>query len=312
MDERALPATRSPSETRTRILKHKYLYILLLPAVIHYIIFAYLPIYGITLAFQEFSYRRGILGSPWVGFKHFETLFAFRGFWQVFNNTVVISVVKLITSFPVPIIIAVMLNEVRGSLSRRFYQTVYTFPHFLSWVIVSGIIFNFLSTDGVLNQTLVALGGDRVNLLTRINAFRPLLYVTNIWKSAGWGSIIYLAAIAGINPELYEAASIDGANRYRKMLHITWPGIRSTAGILFILSVANIMNAGFDQIFNLYNPVVYDVADILDTYIYRRALMMGMDFSSATAIGLFKSVINFILLIGANLFVRVLGEEGVF
>jgi putative aldouronate transport system permease protein len=312
MGERALPAVQTRHRAWTRILKYKYLYILLFPAVIHYIIFAYLPIYGITLAFQDFSYRRGILGSPWVGLRHFETLFAFRGFWQVFNNTVVISVVKLITAFPVPIIIAVMLNEVRGSLSRRFYQTVYTFPHFLSWVIVSGIIFNFLSTDGVLNQTLVALGGDRVNLLTRVSAFRPMLYVTNIWKSAGWGSIIYLAAIAGINPELYEAASIDGANRYRKMLHITWPGIRSTAGILFILSVANIMNAGFDQIFNLYNPVVYDVADILDTYIYRRALMMGMDFSSATAIGLFKSVINFILLIGANLFIRVLGEEGVF
>ncbi len=312
MEDQALPAIRVRHKARVRILKYKYLYILLIPAIVHYIIFAYLPIYGITLAFQDFSYRRGILGSPWVGFKHFEALFAFRGFWQVFRNTVVISIMKLITGFPIPILIALLLNEVRGSLPRRFYQTVYTFPHFLSWVIVSGIIFNLLSTDGVLNQTLVALGGERVNLLTRISAFRPMLYVTNIWKTAGWGSIIYLAAIAGINPELYEAASIDGANRFHKMLHITWPGIRGTVGILFVLSVANIMFAGFDQIFNLYNPVVYEVADILDTYIYRRALMMGMDFSSATAIGLFQSVINFILLVGANLFVRALGEEGVF
>jgi len=293
------------------IIRNKYIYILLLPGILFYVIFAYFPMYGITLAFKEFQINKGIIGSPWIGFANFKEIFRLDDFWNAFYNTIGISFQRLLIEFSIPIILALMLNEIANSKLKRFFQTVFTFPNFLSWIVVSGIIFSLFSDEGAVNQVLMSIGADKQSLMMDQNFFRPLLYISSIWKSAGWSSIIYLAAISSINPEIYEAATIDGATRIQQMLHITWPGIKSTVAVLFVLAVGNVMNAGFDQIFNMYNASVYNVADIIDTYIYRRTFQIGSDFGSSTAVGLFKSLINLILLIAANLGVKKLGEEGI-
>lgn len=293
-----------------QILYHKYIYLLLLPGVLYYVIFSYVPMYGITLAFKEFRINEGILGSPWVGLQNFEQIFRMPDFWNAFRNTLVISFQRLLFEFPAPIILALVLNEVSNNKLKRFYQTVFTFPNFLSWVVVSGILINLFGDSGIINNVLTMFGGEKQNVLMQPDAFRPLLYLSSIWKSAGWSAIIYLSAITSISPELYEAASVDGANRFQKVLHITWPGIRGTVCIMLILAVGGIMNAGFDQIFNLYNASTMEVGDIIDTYIYRRTFQLGSDFGSSTAVGLFKSVINLILLLTANLIVTRAGEEG--
>lgn len=275
------------------ILYYRYFYILLIPAIIYYVVFCYLPMYGTTIAFREFSYTR-IFGGEWVGLKYFNDMLIDRMFRKVIFNTIFISFGRIILEFPLPIILALLLNEVTRAKTKRFFQTVYTFPNFISWVVASGIIINLLSDGGILNQVIVALGGEKINIMTDPQSFLGLIFVSDNWKEAGWGTIIYIATIAGINPALYEAAMVDGAKRFQVMLHITWPALKSVMGILLILSIANVMNAGFDQIFNLYNPVVYDTADIIDTYIYRRTFMTGASFSSSTAFGLFKSAINVI------------------
>ena len=295
-----------------RILYYKYFYLLLIPAIIYYIVFAYYPMYGSILAFKDFNYAKGILHSPWAGMKYFDKIFNDTMFLKSFANTLIISLGRIAFEFPVPILLAVLINEVARTRLKRFLQTVYTFPHFLSWIVVSGIISNILSDAGVLNQVITVLGGQKVNLLTDPKIFRGLLYLTDNWKEAGWGTIIYLAAIAGISPDLYEAAAIDGAKRFQLIRHITWPAIRSVTGILLILTIGSIMNGGFDQILNMYNPIVYSVSDIIDTYVYRRTFVTGMDFSSSTAIGLFKSVVNVILLYTSNFIVRKINNEGIF
>ncbi|HOJ10453.1 MAG TPA: ABC transporter permease subunit [Clostridiales bacterium] len=298
-----------------RMSYYKYFYLLILPAVIFYIIFSYMPMYGVVLAFKNFSYSKGILRSPWAarhGFEHFYRIFSDAAFKKAFANTLIISVQRIIFEFPVPIILALLINEIGKSKYKRFVQTVLTFPHFVSWIIVTGIFFNILSDQGVLNQIIVAFGGEKVSILTQKSTFRALLYVTNNWKEAGWGTIIYLAAISGVSIELYEAAIVDGAKRFQLVKYVTWPAIRSTIGIMLILAIANIMNAGFDQIFNMYNAAVYDVADIIDTLIYRRTFIIGADFSSSTAIGLFKSVVNFIMLFTGNAIVKKMSGRGIY
>lgn len=286
-----------------------------LPAFIMYILFTYIPIYGIQLAFKDLNFAKGITGSPWTsmhGFKHFHDLMSNSEFVKAFSNTLVISLQRIVIQFPVPIVLALLINEIRGKRFRRIVQTVFTFPHFLSWVVVTGIFFNLLSDAGVLNEIIVALGGQKVHLLTQPSTFRALLYATDIWKEAGWGTIIYLAAISGINSELYEAAIVDGAKRFQLTRYITWPAIVSVIGVMLVLALSNIMNAGFDQIFNMYNAAVYDKVDIIDTYIYRRTFVTGLDFASSTAIGLFKSVINFIMLYAGNIIVRKATGKGIY
>ncbi|GIP28530.1 putative multiple-sugar transport system permease YteP [Paenibacillus sp. J23TS9] len=318
LDSKLNGAKGSPPGTKRTtniVAKHvweaRYLYILLLPLVAYYVVFHYYPMYGIIIAFKEYSFSKGILGSPWVGLKQFESMFSLPQFIDVLKNTLILAAGRIVIEFPIPIIFALLLNEVRRTLTKRFYQTVFTFPHFLSWVIVSGILINFLSDSGVLNQLLQYVGLPKMNLLMESSTFRGLLFGTSIWKEMGWGTIIYLAAIAGIDPALYEAASIDGANRFQRMLKITWPSIRGTAAVLFILQVGNIMNgAGFDQIFNMYHPGVYEVSDILDTFIYRTTFYEGGSFSFSTAVGVFKSAINCILLIVANQAVKRMGQGG--
>ncbi|SFA95073.1 putative aldouronate transport system permease protein [Cohnella sp. OV330] len=292
------------------IYKSRYLYILLLPTVLFYVLFQYFPMYGVLLAFKEYHIREGILRSPWIGMSNFEELVKQSEFWRAFRNTIIISVGRIALEFPAAIALALLINEVVRQKLKKFYQTVYTFPHFISWVIVSGIMFNFLSNDGVLNQIFAALGFGKQTFLTDPGLFRPIIFLSNIWKEVGWSAIIYLAAIAGINPELYEAARVDGAGRWQQLRAITWPSIRGTAAILLILAVGNAMNGGFDQIFNLYNPGVYATGDIIDTYVYRAAFADGSSFGVTTAAGLFKAVLNFALLYGANYMVKKLGGEG--
>lgn len=293
------------------IVRHKYFYLMVFPTVLFFLIFAYVPMYGVILAFKEFNYSLGIINSPWNNFQNFRDVLGDPKFQHAFNNTLLISFGRLLIEFPIPILLAILLNEMRHRKLKRIYQTVFTFPHFISWVVLSGIITSILNDQGVLNQILQLFGWGKNTILIHDGSFLALLFTSNIWKEAGWSSIIYLAAIAGINPELYEAAAIDGATRYQQMKAITWPVIRTTAAILLILAVGGIMNGGFDQIFNLYNPAVYERSDILDTYVYRSAFVDSTGFGYSTTVGLLKSVINCLLLFGANYFVKhVLKEEG--
>lgn len=298
-----------------QILKHKYFYLMFLPALIFYGVFSYAPMYGVQLAFKDLNFAKGITGSPWTsmhGMEHFYELLSDMEFQKAFKNTIIISIQRIIFEFPVPIILALLINEIRRSKVKRLIQTVLTFPHFLSWIVVTGIFFNLLSDSGVLNEIIVALGGQKIHLLSRASTFRGLLYATSNWKEAGWGTIIYLAAITGISIELYEAAIVDGAKRFQLVRYITWPAIKSVIGLMLILSIASMMSAGFDQIFNMYNPAVYHKVDIIDTFIYRRTFVTGLDFASSTAIGLFKSVINFIMLFAANITVRKITGKGIY
>ena len=299
------------SRFRQALSRYKFLYLMLLPGLAFFLVFSYIPMYGITIAFREFSYRNPF-GGDWVGLKYFKEMMQDTQFWVSFKNTLQISLGRLIFEFPAPIILALLLNEMRGARLKRVYQTVFTFPHFLSWVVGAGIVVNLISESGAMNQIFSAMGLPKMSILTSPSAFRPMLYISNLWKEAGWSAIIYLAAITSINPELYEAAYVDGAGRFQRMLHITLPSIRGTIGVLLILAIASIANAGFDQIFNLYNALVYDVADILDTYIYRRTFVSGLSFSSSAAQGIFKSVINLILLVTANTLTKKISGQGIY
>jgi len=294
------------------VYRNRYIYLILLPGVLYYAIFNYGPMYGVLLAFKDFRATEGIWGSPFVGLKHYEYIFADQEFWRAFQNTIIISFGRLLTQFPVPIILALLLNELREGRYKKTLQTLYTFPHFLSWVIVASLVINVFGTEGTVNQLLGLFGIDKQMFLANQDLFRPLLYMTEIWKSTGWTAIIYLATIASISPELYEAAYMDGASRLQRMRYITWPGIRSAVVLMLLLSVGNTMNAGFDQIFNMYNAAVLPVSDILDTYIYRITFQTSGDFGFSTAVGLFKALINFVLLVVFDRIAKMAGERGIF
>lgn len=293
------------------ILRYKYIYLIILPALVYFIIFKYGPMYGLTLAFKEFKPSKGILGSPWIGLEHFSNMTVNGGFLTALKNTLVISVLKIIVGFPVPIIITLMIHEFRAKRYSKILQTVYTFPHFLSWVILSGIIFNLFSSDGAINKALEIMGMDAQNVLLDPNGFRALLVLSQIWKEAGWQMILYLAAVNGIDTALYEAASIEGANRFQKIIYITLPGILPMVATNLVLSCANIMDGGFDQVFNLYNAAVFDTADIIDTYVYRISFQQTPDYGFSTAVGMFKGVTNLILILIVNGIVKAFGQKGV-
>lgn len=296
-----------------RYKKHKYLFFLLFPALAWYSIFHYGPLYGIQLAFKDFRIMEGILGSPWVGFKHFDTMFtASSHFWRVLRNTVVISLYHIVFGFPAPILLALIFNELKWNVFKRITQSISYLPHFLSWVILAGLFGTMLSpSTGIVNYIITALGFDSIYFLGDPNYFRFTLVVTNIWKEIGWGTIIYLAALASINPDLYEAASIDGASRLKQTLHITLPALLPVISIMFIFQISGILDAGFDQILNLYHPAVYEVADILDTYVFRFGLTQ-LQYSFTTAVGLFKNIIAFLLVIGTDRLIKKFGQEGLF
>jgi ABC-type polysaccharide transport system, permease component len=299
------------SELRKRIIGYRMLYVMLLPAIAFLLIFNYIPMYGATIAFKDFWITKGIMGSPWVGLEHFQKIFDTDKFWEVFRNTIEINLLRLVFGFPAPIILAILLNEVRQRFLKRSIQTIIYLPHFVSWVTIAGIIFSLLSTDGLVNKVVVAMGGEPINFLTNDHMFRPLLIVSGIWKEAGWGTIIYMAALAGVNPNLYEAAMVDGANRFKQALYITLPSLLPIISILLILNFGSMMTGGFDQVFNLYNTMVYKSGDVIDTYVYRIGLTQG-EYSMATAIGLFLNVINFMLLMIVNYVSKRLSGQGIY
>lgn len=295
-----------------RIWEARYLYLLLIPGILFFVLFQYAPMGGLVLAFKKYNARLGIWGSQWVGWSHFQRIFATPAAMRAIKNTFEINLSRLIWQFPVPIALAILINEMRGTKLKRIYQIVYTFPHFLSWVIVSTIISNFFANGGMINTIIANLGGERIDFLSNADFFRPFLYLTNNWKEMGWSSIIYMAAIMGIDASLYEAATVDGAGRFKQMLYITLPGIQATIVTMFILQVGRIMNSGFEQIFYLQNGAVKDVSDILDTYVYSITFNATPNYGFSTAVGLFKSVINLFMLIAANFVVKKVSGSGMF
>ncbi|MFC5985251.1 ABC transporter permease [Marinicrinis lubricantis] len=269
---------------------------MLLPAVITVIIFAYVPMGGLIMAFQDFKPYEGIWGSPFVGFDHFKFMFEYPDSKQVIWNTLIISGLKIVFGLIVPFVFAILLNEIRKMLFKRVVQTLVYLPHFISWVILGAILTDMLGSDGIVNTTLEAMGIEPVFWLGDGNWFRFTVVVSDIWQNFGFNTIVFLAALAGVNPSLYEAAEVDGANRWKQTLHITIPAMIPIAVVVGTLSLGNILNAGFDQIFNLYTPLVYDKGDIIDTFVYRTAILNGQ-YSFGTAVGMFKSLVGMVLII---------------
>jgi len=298
--------TYKRKETFGQYFKKKYdLYLLLLPSLVFVIIFNIIPLYGITLAFKDYNMFaaetpwKSIGASEWVGFKYFINVFGRPDFKRALANTLIISTYKIIFNFPLPIIFAIFLNEVKSIKFQKGLQLIVYLPHFLSWAVVAGIFVTLLSSTGVVNTFLESLGFEKVKFMMDNSVFRKVLVFSDAWKEVGWSSIIYFAAIAGLDQECYESAIVDGANRFQQMWYITIPGLLPTIVLMLIIRIGNIMDAGFSQIFAMYNPTVYESADIIGTYVYRMGLGK-MDFSTGTAVGLFNSLIGLILVLSSN------------
>lgn len=293
------PVKRKKNGYINNIIHNPWLYLMAIPVVAYYIIFHYLPMYGIVIAFKDYVPARGIWESKWVGLNHFSTFFSSNYFPRLIRNTLAINLKELVFSFPVPILFAILLNEVRGTRFRRISQSITYMPHFISTVVICGLIVDFTKSTGVLTNLFVTLGMPRVNMLSVPEYFQGLFIGGIVWQSFGWDSIIYFAALTGIDPTLYDAARVDGASRLRQTLHVTLPGIAPTIVILMILRIGSMMSVSWDRIVLLYNPLTYETADVLSSYVYRIGLTK-MQYSFATAVSLFNSGINIMLLIGAN------------
>lgn len=293
---------------RRNIWRDRYLFLLISPVVVYYIVFHYIPMYGAVIAFKDFAPGTGILGSPWVGLENFRTFFESFYFVRVVKNTFLLSFYSLLWGFPVPIIFALLLNELRHQLFKRSVQTISYLPHFISVVVVAGMIVKFVSpNDGVINKGLGALGIGPIDFLSQPEWFRTIFVASEIWQGFGWGAIIYLAALAGIDPSLYEASDVDGATRWQKAWFVTLPSLVPVMVILLILNLGNLMVVGFEKVLLLYSPATYETSDVIQTYIYRRGIISA-DFSLAAAIGLFNSTINLILLVTVNRLARRFSE----
>jgi putative aldouronate transport system permease protein len=291
------------------LVRNKYVYLMLLPVVAYYFIFMYVPIYGLQIAFKNFIPTKGIWGSEWVGFKHFVSFYQSYYFWRIVRNTLVLSIYDIAFGFPAPIVLALFLNELRQRIFKNIVQSVTYLPHFISVVVVSGMLIDFLASDGLINRLTALFGAQPISFMIKPEWFRFIYVSSGIWQGIGWGSIIYLAAIAGINPSLYEASRVDGAGRLKQMLHITIPGIMPTIIIMLILRIGGMMSGiNFEKIILLYNTTIYDTADVISTFVYRRGLLQ-MDYGFSAAIGLMNNIINFILLISANALSRRLSES---
>ena len=286
--------------TKKRIWRNKELYLIILPAIIYYILFHYKPMYGLIIAFQDYSPRRGVWGSDWVGLRNFKDFFGGIYFWRLLRNTLSISLTTLVVGFPAPIILALLVNELRSKWFSRITQTITYMPHFVSMVVLCAMIREFVAEDGFITQLLVKFFGyDGKNLLSRGAYFTPIYAISNIWQGVGWGSIVYLAALTGIDMELYEAARVDGANRWKQTIHITLPSIAPTIIVMLIMRMGQIMSVGHEKIILLYNEGIYEKADVISTYVYRMGII-NRQYSFSAAVGLFNSVVNFILVIAAN------------
>ncbi|WP_082927754.1 ABC transporter permease [Paenibacillus oryzisoli] len=307
----ATPRTTGFRKSLRRIYRSKWMIIMMIPGLLYYLLFHYVPMAGILIAFQDYNLLKGVWGSPWVGLDNFMTVFKSPDFPLIMKNTLLISVYRIMFNMLPDMLLALMLNEIRSPWFKRVVQTITYGPHFLSWIIVYGIVFSFFAPGAGLITTFVRdMGWGDLNLLTDADYFRPLLIVSDLWKNIGFGAIIYLAALATINQELYEAAVVDGAGRWRKMWHITLPGIRSVFVLLLILRMGNILDAGFDQVYIFLNARVYDVGDIIDTWVFRQGLEQ-LDFSLAAATGVFKSVIGLVFILGANKIAKKVGGSGI-
>ena len=290
------------------LLKNWELYLLILPVIVYYIIFHYVPMYGVQIAFKDFIASKGITDSPWVGLKHFERFFDSYYFERLIMNTLQIGLYELIVGFPVPILLALMINEVRSKAFRKTIQTVTYAPHFLSTVVLVGMLFIFLNPEyGFINMLIRLFGGDPVSFMTEPAWFKSIYVFSGVWQSMGWSSIIYLAALAGIDPQLHEAAKVDGASRLRRIWHINLPGILPTIIILLIMNVGSIMAVGFEKVFLMQNDLNRESSDVIATYVYRSGIL-GAQYSFSAAIGLFNSIINFILLVSVNFISRRVGQ----
>ncbi|KZZ86057.1 ABC transporter permease [Bacillus sp. SJS] len=299
------------AKAKRSFLRQRYLYLLLLPGFLYFLIYKYIPMLGLVLAFKDYNPFQGIIESPWVGFAHFEKIFSNSDVLQVIWNTLSLSFLQIVFAFPVPIILAIMLNEVRSQTFKRIVQSVIYLPHFLSWVVVVGITVIFLRSEGLINSMLMAAGLDSIPFLTNPAFFQPLIVLQVIWKEAGWGTIIFLAALSGINPQLYEAAIMDGAGRLKQIWYITLPALKSTILILLILRLGNVLDSGFEQIFLMLNPFNMDVGNVLDTFVYFKGIQQA-DYGFATAVGLFKGVVGLILVVTANRLAKRFGQEGLY
>jgi len=310
----ATPSIKSKT-TRAQVWKRmkrmKMLYILLLLPFLNLAIFHYAPLYGIIISFKDFKPGIGIWDSPWNQFGHFKSMFNDFVFLRALRNTLIISVLRLLVGFTFPIIFALLINEITKTRFKRAVQSISYFPHFMSWVIIAGMVVEVFSPErGVVNYIITLFGGSPVNFLSSKVFFIPILLISDVWKEVGWASIIYLASITSISPDIYEAAETDGANRFHKMIHITLPALVPVITILFLLRLGHILSGGFDQILNMYSPLVYEVGDIIDTYVYRSGLVdFRMDY--AAAVGLFKNVVGIVLLITVNQIVRKFNDYGV-
>ena len=296
-----------PKTVRRDMQRNWSLYLLALPVVLFYALFAYKPMYGALIAFKDFSPGRGFSRSPWVGFTHFLRFFNSPYFFRLVRNTFLISFYNLLFGFPAPIILALLLNEVRHSGYKRAIQTITYLPHFISIMVIAGMIVDFSMSTGLFNDIINFFGGRRMPLLQQPNLYRTIYVASDIWQGIGWGTIIYLSALSGVDPQLYEAAMIDGAGRFKQLIHVTLPSITPTIVILLILRIGNLLSVGYEKTILLYNPATYETSDIISTYVYRVGLL-EQNWSYSTAIGLFNSAINFSLLIMANRISRRLSE----
>ncbi|RXZ82015.1 sugar ABC transporter permease [Paenibacillaceae bacterium] len=295
-----------------QLMKYKMLYLLSLPGILYFVVFKYIPLTGSVMAFQEFNLFKGITGSPWVGLEHFQRMFAYSEFLVILRNTLIIAGYDLILAFPIPIILALLINEVRKVFFKRFVQTAIYMPHFLSWIIIGGITIELLSpTTGAVNQVLKAFHIEPIYFMGDDSYIRTVIVGSGIWRDAGWGTILYLAALAGINPDLYEAASIDGASKWRQIRSITLPALLPTISILFLLQIGNFLDFGFDRVYVFLNAANASKAEILDTYIYRVGLL-NMQYSYTTAIGVFKSVVGLVLIMLGNAVSKKATGEGLY
>lgn len=317
------PETVRPSLRKPRrmtlgrlLLDYRYLHLMVLPGILFFLVFKYVPMYGIIIAFKNYKGAAGgfsaIMSAPWIGFKNFEIFFKSLYCERVFKNTIFLSMLRLIFSFPAPILLALLINEIRQNWFKRTVQTITYMPYFLSWVVVAGLLNTMLSPDnGAINTVIKMSGGQPIYFLTSKQWFRPILIISEIWKNIGYGSIVYLAAITSIDQEQYEAARVDGANRFQQIIHITLPALSEIIAIMLILQIGKMFDDNFDQIFNLYSPSVYEVADVFETYVYRNGIQQSK-FSYSAAVGLVKSVLALAMILFSNRASRKLGAQGLF
>lgn len=281
------------------IRKYWQYYLMVLPGLIYFIIFKFIPMFGSVIAFQDYNVMGGIFHSPWVGLKHFKALFQYQDFSRILVNTIFLGFCKTILIFPIPIILSLMLNEVKNLKLKKTIQTAIYIPYFISWVIVGGLIFDIFGIGGLFNNIRNVLGLDSVLVMQKESRFRPIYIISSIWKESGWGTVVYLAAMSGIDPTLYESAAMDGASRLQRMRYITFPLLIPTIVTLFLLNIGSFLDLGFDQVFNLQTPMTYSVSDIFDTYVYRVGIQQAQ-YSFTTAVGLFQSVVGLILVLIFN------------